>query len=195
MSVIDYGNTYHLSKLSFFSLNPEDWNYNKLKIEDIDPYLNKPFNYNSSYIFYNCIKYCNEIFIKELIKYINLDEDLKIHVNKIALQGSKTKYYYSLKLLKHLFICVLDIFNNVFNKTLTRKDYNKSIRKNTFFTDSKYNLRDFECNEENIYQKKRNFIITETRNKYYNIINHFVTTEEIKNRFKIICDYIIDDIA
>ncbi len=48
-------------------------------------------------------------FIKELLKYINLDEDLILHVNKIALQGSKTKYYYSLKLLKHLFICVLDI--------------------------------------------------------------------------------------
>ncbi len=46
MSVIDYGNTYHLSKLICFSSNPEDWNYNKLKIEDIDPYLNnKPFNY------------------------------------------------------------------------------------------------------------------------------------------------------
>jgi hypothetical protein len=56
--------------------------------------------------------------------------------------------------------------------------------------DCRYNLRDFECNEDNIYQKKRNFIMTETRNKYYNI-----TTEEIKNRFKIICDYIIDDIA
>jgi hypothetical protein len=50
-------------------------------------------------------------------------------------------------------------------------------------------------NEDNIYQKKRNFIITETRNKYYNIINHFDTKEEIKNRFKIICDYIIDGIA
>jgi hypothetical protein len=65
MSVIDYGNTYHLSKLSYFSSNPEDWNYNKLKIEDIDPYLNKPFNYNSSYIVYNGLKYCNEIFIKD----------------------------------------------------------------------------------------------------------------------------------
>ncbi len=82
-----------------------------------------------------------------------------------------------------------------FNKTLTRKDYNKALRKNSFFMDCKYNLRDLECNEDNIYQKKRNFIITETRYKYFNIINHFVTTEEIKNRFKIICDYIIDDIA
>ena len=114
MSVIDYGNTYHLSKLIFFSSNPEDWNYNKLKIEDIDPYLNKPFNYNSSYIVYNGLKYCNEIFIKELLKYFKADEDLLIHINNIVLQGSKTKYYYSLKLLKHLFLCILDIFNNVF---------------------------------------------------------------------------------
>ena len=195
MSVIDYGNTYHLSKLIFFSSVPEDWNYNKLKIEDIDPYLNKPFNYNSSYIVYNGLKYCNEIFIKELIKYIKPDEELITYINKSALQGSKTKYYSSLKLLRNLFICVLDIFNNANNKTLTYKDYNKSLRKNIFFTDCKYNLKDFEYNEDNIYQKKRNFIITETRNKYYNIINHFDTIEEIKNRFKIICDYIIDGIA
>ena len=144
--------------------------------------------------FYNGLKNCNEIFIKELLKYIKPDEELITYINKSALQGSKTKYYSSLKLLRKLFICVLDIFN-VNNKTLTRKDYNKSLRQNTFFTDSKYNLRDFECNEENIFEKKKNSIITETRNKYYNIINHFVTTEEIKNRFKVICDYIIDDIA
>ena len=193
MSVIDYGNTCHLSKLIFFSSDPNEWNYNKLKIEDIDPYLNKPFNYNSSYCVYNGLKYCNEIFIKELLKYIKPDEELITYINKIAFQGTKTKYYNSSKLLKKLFICVLDIFNNVFNKTLTRKQYNKTLRQNTFFMHSKEKLRDLEG--ENIYQQRKNIIITETRNKYYNIINHFVTSEEIKNRFKIICDFIIDNIA
>jgi hypothetical protein len=48
MSVIDYGNTYHLSKLSFFSSNPEDWNYNRLKIEDIDCFV-----FHQSNIFMN----------------------------------------------------------------------------------------------------------------------------------------------
>ncbi len=61
MSVIDYGNTYHLSKLIFFS-NPEDWYYNKVKNEDIDPYLNKKFNYNSSIGVYNGLKCLDEFF-------------------------------------------------------------------------------------------------------------------------------------
>ncbi len=55
---------YHIDRLIYFSSDPNEWNFNKLKIEDIDPYLNKPFNYNSTVGIYNGLNTAMKYFLK-----------------------------------------------------------------------------------------------------------------------------------
>ena len=121
--------SYHTRTLKYFSSNPNDWNYNILCNEDIDPYTGKNFNYRAVANVYNGMKYNNEICVRELLKYINVSEELNEYINKTCFNGTKTKFYKSFKMLQNLFLCVV----NNFNETCNKKEYNYYLKTKSFF--------------------------------------------------------------
>ena len=62
--------SYHTRSLKYISSNANDWNYNILCNEDIDPYTGEKFNYRAVANVYNGMKYNNEIFVKELLNIL-----------------------------------------------------------------------------------------------------------------------------
>ena len=61
------------------------------------------------------MNYNNEICVRELLKYINVSEELNEYINKTCFNGTKTKFYKSFKILQNLFLCVVNKFNETCN--------------------------------------------------------------------------------
>ena len=163
--------SYHYRSLKFFSSKLGDWNFNKLLIEDVDPYTGKKFNSGAN--IYNGMKYSNELLIKELLKYISISDDLNEYINKTAFNGPKTQYYKAFKMLKYLFICVAENYN----RTLSKKQYNHYLRTKDFF---------IKIDNDEISADK-------TRFKYNSMFNNLNMCPEIRSRLNIILNYIISE--
>ena len=167
--------SYHYRSLKFFSSKLGDWNFNKLLIEDVDPYTGKKFNSGAN--IYNGMKYSNELLIKELLKYISISDDLNEYINKTAFNGPKTQYYKAFKMLKYLFICVAENYN----RTLSKKQYNHYLRTKDFFINID--------NDEN----QLKISADKTHSKYNRMFNDLNMSPEIRSRLNIILDYIISE--
>ena len=162
---------YHCRGLKFFSSKLDDWNFNTLLIEDVDPYTGKKFTSGSGV--YNGMKYNNELLIKELLKYISISDDLNEYINKTAFNKTKTQYYKAFKMLRYLFICVAENYN----KTLSKKQYNYYARTKDFFI----KLDNHEISADEI------------RFKYNRIFNDLNVCPEVRSRLNIILNYIISE--
>ena len=163
--------SYHYRSLKFFSSKLDDWNFNKLLIEDVDPYTGKKFNSGAGV--YNGMKYNNQLLIKELLKYISISDDLNEYINKTAFNGPKTQYYKAFKMLKYLFICVAENYN----RTLSKKQYNHYLRTKDFF---------IKIDNDEISADK-------TRFKYNSMFNNLNMCPELRSRLNIILNYIISE--
>jgi hypothetical protein len=161
----------------FFTTDDNDWNYNKLINNNVDPFdENKKIDENNNY---NVKKYNTIIFLKELLKHCNFNNDLIEWVNKKCFNGGKSDYFDILCITTYIFY--YDLFKTN-NDIINYKDFRKWCLKNPLYITTDRTLDDFEgCG-----QTLREYINNETFNKIFKKVMD-IEDDETKKRYIIIC--------
>jgi hypothetical protein len=179
----------------FFSNNSNNWNYNAfINTPNADPYnLNRTINItgNNSY---NMMKYNAVIMLKEILKHTSqyLNNDVKIWIEKKALQGTKSDYWDILSITTNLFYYYL--FRT--DETINYKKFRLWFRQNPLYINNS-NIDNYPDEFLNISENRRDYkykeyLNTLTFKKLYNKVRE-IQDHEIKYKFIIICDYLKDN--
>ena len=183
----------HKRDLNYFSDDVNKWNYSPLVLNpNINPYKNKPFNNNNNQ-YYDGLKYNCVIMLKEILKNSNnlFSEDLKQHIFKKALLGTKSNYWNILNITVYIFnYYLLRPDNNEINY----KSFRKWYLKNPLYNESDKKLNEFDGDNEFRKQEQMNkYIKNKTYDQIYNKVLE-IEDNEIKEKFIIISKFLKDKI-
>ena len=178
----------------FFSNDSNNWNYNPfINTPDADPYNLKRIITFSGTNSYNMMKYNTVIMLKEILKHTSqyLNNDVKIWIEKKALQGTKSDYWDILSITTNLFYYYL--FRT--DETINYKQFRLWFRQNPLYiNNSNYYPDEFLSIPENRRDYKyKEYLNTLTYKKLYDKVRE-IEDHNIKYKFIIICDYLKDKI-
>ena len=179
-------------EFEFFSNDPNRWNYNQfINTPNADPYNLKRIITITSNNSYNMMKYNAVIMLKEILKHTSqyLNNDVKIWIEKKALQGTKSYYWDILSITTNLFYYYL--FRT--DETINYKKFRLWFRQNPLYINNS-NIDNYPDEFLNISENRRDYkykeyLNTLTFKKLYNKVRE-IEDHEIKYKFIIICDYL-----
>ena len=119
----------------FFSNDSNNWNYNPfINTPNADPYNLKRIITISGTNSYNMMKYNAVIMLKEILKHTSqyLNNDVKIWIEKKALQGTKSDFWDLLSITTNLFYYYL--FRT--DETINYKKFRLWFRQNPLYIKS-----------------------------------------------------------
>ena len=183
-------------EFEFFSNDCHNWNYNPfINTPNADPYnLNRIINItgNNSY---NMMKYNAVIMLKEISKHScqYLSDDIKLWINKKALQGTKSDYWDTLSITTNLFYYYL--FRT--DETINYKKFRLWFRQNPLYINNS-NIDNYPDEFLNISENRRDYkykeyLNTLTYKKLHEKVRG-IEDNDIKYKFIMICDYLKDKI-
>ena len=183
-------------EFEFLSNDPNRWNYNQfINTPNADPYNLKRIITITSNNSYNMMKYNAVIMLKEILKHTSqyLNNDVKIWIEKKALQGTKSYYWDILSITTNLFYYYL--FRT--DETINYKKFRLWFRQNPLYINNS-NIDNYPDEFLNISDNRRDskykqYLNTLTFKKLYNKVRE-IEDHEIKYKFIIICDYLKDKI-
>jgi hypothetical protein len=183
----------HIKDLIYFSDDVNKWNYSPLVLNpNINPYKNKAFNNNRNQE-YDGLKYNCAVMLKEILKYSNnlFSEDLKQHIFKKSLLGTKSNYWNILNITVYIFNYYLFRSNN---NEINYKSFRKLYLKTPFYLESDKKLNEFDGDNEFRKQEQMNkYIKNKTYDQIYNKVLE-IEDNEIKEKFIIISKFLKDKI-
>jgi len=182
----------YIKDLIFFSDVVNSWNYSSLVLNpNINPYKNKPFNNNRNQE-YDGLKYNCVIMLKEILKNSNnlFSEDLKQHIFKKSLLGTKSNYWNILNITVYIFNYYLFRSNN---NEINYKSFRKWYLKNPLYLESDKKLNEFDGDEFRKQEQMNKYIKIKTYDRIYNKVLE-IEDNEIKEKFIIISKFLKDKI-
>ena len=127
--------------------------------------------------------------LKEILKYSNnlFSDDLKQHIFKKALQGTKSNFWDIFNITVYIFNYYLLRPNN---EEINYKSFRKWYLKNPFYIESDKKLDEFDGDNEFRKQEQMNkYIKNKTYNQIYNKVLE-IEDNEIKETFIIISEFL-----